>query len=115
MAQQNKERKIRTPERVARMQQKAVTFLRNVVGNDELADEIEDLSLEEYAERKRIRIQNRKGGERQMASKRELEEQVRELEERNGELEDALAAIGESVDSALPEDDSEDEDEDDDE
>jgi hypothetical protein len=109
---ENSVRRVLQRERIERMQGKAVAFLRDVVGNDDLADEIEDLSLEDYAERKKILIANPrlKGGENIMATKRDLEEQIEELEERNQELEDTLAAIGESVNSALPEDEMDDED-----
>jgi hypothetical protein len=47
-----------------------------------------------------------------MPTRRELERRIRELEERNEELEEALSAIGESVNSAVPESE-EDQDEDD--
>lgn len=85
--------------------------------DDDRADEIEDLSLEEYADRKKVQIANPKeqGGTQNMPTKRELEQEIAELEERNAELEDALAAISETLNSALPEDEEGDEEEADDE
>ncbi len=40
------------------MQTKAVRFLRDLIGDDEKADEIESLSVTEYAERKGLRLSN---------------------------------------------------------
>lgn len=45
-----------TPEQVAAKQDKAVRFLRDVAGDDDKADEIEALSLEEYAEREKLHM-----------------------------------------------------------
>jgi hypothetical protein len=42
-----------------------------------------------------------------MATRRELERRIRELEERNDELEEALATIGDSVKTALPDSEEE--------
>ncbi len=60
--------KVLTRERVEAKQRRAVDFLRRVIGDDyvpntdmtgdELADEIEAMSTEEYAEKKRIRLSN---------------------------------------------------------
>lgn len=50
--------KSKTREAVEKMQAKAVRFLRDVVGDDEKAEEIGDLSLEEYADRKRVHLVN---------------------------------------------------------
>ena len=38
--------------------EKAVRFLRDVVGDDDRADEVEDESVEDYATRKRLVIEN---------------------------------------------------------
>lgn len=45
-----------TQEQMARRQDQAVEFTRYVVGDDDLADELEGLSVEEYAERRRIAL-----------------------------------------------------------
>jgi hypothetical protein len=51
-------KKEKTIEQAAAMQDKAVRFLRNVVGDDEKADEIEALSVYEYADRKGLILSN---------------------------------------------------------
>jgi len=50
--------KTKTREQVEAMQDKAANFLRNVVGDDDKADEIDALSVAEYAERKKITLEN---------------------------------------------------------
>jgi hypothetical protein len=50
--------KLKTREQIEAMQDKAVRFLRDVVGNDAKADEIDALSVAEYAERKKITLAN---------------------------------------------------------
>lgn len=50
--------KDKTFDQAAAMQDKAVRFLRDVVGDDEKADEIEALSVEEYASRKGLALIN---------------------------------------------------------
>lgn len=54
----NPKAKSKTREQLERLQDKAVRFLRDVVGDDDKADEIEGLSVEEYADRKRIHLAN---------------------------------------------------------
>lgn len=51
-------KKVRTLDQIKKMQQKAVDFLRNVVGDDDKADEIESLSAAEYAAHKHVTISN---------------------------------------------------------
>lgn len=51
-------RKPLTLDQIAARQDKAVAFLRNVVGDADKADEIESLSVEEYADRKGFTIAN---------------------------------------------------------
>ncbi|MGH9406779.1 MAG: hypothetical protein ACRD3D_13205 [Terriglobia bacterium] len=51
-------KKVKTREQVEKMQEKAIDFLRNVVGDDDKADEIEGLSLGEYADRKHVTLAN---------------------------------------------------------
>lgn len=50
----NRQRKHLTRDQVAAKQDKAVRFLRDVAHDDDKADEIEDMSLEEYANHKKI-------------------------------------------------------------
>lgn len=55
MARSKKEKSY---DQAAAMQQKAVRFLRDVVGDQEKADEIESLSVSEYADRKGLVLTN---------------------------------------------------------
>ena len=89
---------------------KAVRFTRDVLGDDDRADEIEDESLEDYAERKAIRIINPKGA-RKMAgqTRRELLERVEQLEDENAELQSQLDEIADIVAPAEAEEEEEDE------
>jgi hypothetical protein len=100
-----------TRDEVERKQDKAVQFLRDVVGNDDLADEIDGLSVEEYAQRKKVRLLNPNLSRREnnmATSKREMTQRIQELEDYVGELEDSLEAIGETVQGVLPDEDEED-------
>jgi hypothetical protein len=47
-----------TLEQIEAQKQKAAAFARNVRQDDDLADDLEDESLESYAERKRLTISN---------------------------------------------------------
>ena len=101
------------------MQAKAVRFLQDVVGDPDRAEEFEAMSPEEYAEHKRIEIENPFSGrtrstERRMHMARrptyaELQDRVSELEEENQTLNDKLDSISDIV----GEEDEDDEDEDD--
>jgi hypothetical protein len=54
----NPEAKKKTREQVEKMQDKAVRFLRDVVGDSDKADAIDDMSVEEYADKKRVHLVN---------------------------------------------------------
>lgn len=73
----------------------AVRFARDVREDDELADTIEDESLEEYAEKRHIKISNPNRGVKYMAvpTRRELNERIKELEAENEDLQDRLDQI----------------------
>ena len=72
----------------------AVRFTRDVLGDEERADEIEDESLDDYAERRHIQIQNPKGVKRMaIQTRRELLERIEELEQENEELQGQLDEI----------------------
>jgi hypothetical protein len=77
--------------------EKAVRFVRDVLGDPDRADEIEEESLEDYAERRKITLTNPAKGNRGMATKRDLEQQVKELEDENQELQDRLDALADLV------------------
>jgi hypothetical protein len=108
-------RKAKTLAQVAAMQKKAVRFVSDVLDEPEHAEEIEELSPEEYAERKRIRITNprEKRGLNHMAvsrpSRSKLEERIEELEQENEALTEKLDSI---LDIASTDDASDDEDDD---
>jgi len=93
---------------------KAVRFTRDVRDDPDRADEIEDESLDEYAERRHIRLLNpRQKGATAMATqtRRELLNRITELEEQNDSLQARLDDIADLVTS--PEDeDCEDDDQD---
>jgi hypothetical protein len=98
------------------MQDKAVQFLRDVVGDPEKAEEFDALSPEEYADHKRITIKNpfpapiTNRRRTHMARQRytELKGRIAELEEENQNLSDKLDSVLEIV-SEEDEDDEEDE------
>lgn len=83
--------------------QKAVDFLHRI-GNDDLADEFEDMSPEEYAERKGAQLLENPKRSKSMARRRktvdeleaelsDLQEQVSDLEEENDALQSRLDDI----------------------
>jgi hypothetical protein len=76
---------------------RAVRFVRDVLGDPDRAGQIADESLEDYAERRDIALLNPGRRNKSMATKRELEEQVSELEEENQQLQDQLDAIADIV------------------
>jgi hypothetical protein len=87
----------------------AVRFARDVLGDDERAAEIEDESLEDYAERRHIKLSNPKGVQPMaVPTRRELNDRIRELEEENETLQDRLNEIaGLASDEEEEEDDDE--------
>lgn len=119
--------KSRTFRQVEATKQKAENFTRNVLGDDERADEIAAESVEDYAERKRLTIENPSLEGRKMSTKRErelLEEnkaQATMIEELETELDTLRGAVSKAA-ALLPDEDedesdeeSDDEDEDEDE
>ncbi len=76
----------------------AVRFTRDVLGDPERAAEIEDESLESYAERRHYQIQNPKGVKHMaIPTRRELVERIKELEEENEDMQDRLDEIADLV------------------
>ena len=83
-----------TREQLENRKAQAVRFTRNVLDDDDRADEIEDESLEDYAERRHITITNPKGVMRMATpTRRELLERIEELENENADLESRLDEI----------------------
>jgi hypothetical protein len=97
-------KKIRTRDQVAAMKDKAVRFLRDVVGDPDRAQEFEEMDAEDYAEHKHIQIENpssrttiHKTGVDNMPLKRttrsKLQKRIDELESENEALTDKLDSI----------------------
>jgi hypothetical protein len=88
----------------------AVRFARDVREDDELADEIEDESLEEYADKRRIKLVNpTRGKPMAVPTRRELLQRIKELEDENEDLQSRLEEIGDlaSTEEEEGEDDEE--------
>jgi hypothetical protein len=110
--------KSKTFDQIEAMRQKAVRFLRDVVGDSDKAEEFDLMSPSDYAEHKRIRmIENpaskiHRRSTTTMARKTyaELQEEVKDLKEENSDLSDRLDTI---LDIVSPQDDDEDEDDED--
>lgn len=80
----------------------AVRFTRDVLGDDDRADEIQNESLEDYAERRRIRLKNptQQGKRYQrmpVKTRRELLDRIDELETENEDLQSKLDDIADLV------------------
>jgi hypothetical protein len=102
-----------TRDQLASRKEKAVRFTRDVLGDPERAEEIEGESLEDYAERRHIRLTNtnrRNGIMGRAKTKADLEQEISDLQEENQELQDQLDAVAEIV---APEDDESEDSEDD--
>jgi hypothetical protein len=93
-----------TRAQVQSRKEKAARFVRNVLEDPDRADEIEDESLESYAERRQVKIVGNPRGAI-MATKEDLQERIQELEEENDDLQDQLDKI---ADIAAPIEEDED-------
>ena len=102
-----------TADQVQAKKDRAVQFLRDVVGDDDKADAFDDMDLDEYAEHKRIEIVNRGKRSLNMAgngngrTKQDLLDEIDDLQQENQALQDQLDAIADIV---SPPDDEDDED-----
>ena len=93
---------------------KAVRFTRDVASDPDRADEIEDESLDDYAQRRRIQLMNagrrshmaKKSVEDYRAEVSDLKQQIRDLEDENQTLNDKLDNMAEALE---PEEEDEDE------
>ena len=80
---------------------KAARFARNVLGDEDRAAEIEDESLESYAERRRFQIRNPKGVKAMaVPTRRELHDRIKELESENEDLQAQIDEIADIVTSS---------------
>ena len=117
--------KTKTLNQVVATQQKAVRFLRDVVGDPDKADEFEAMTPEDYADHKQILIaENPSSRKSHFTTRRvfmakptraDLEDRVAELEQENSELNDRLDSIADIIEPGDSEDEDDDEDEADDE
>ncbi len=71
----NQYRGAKTYEQLQTKKDQAARFVRNILGNEEKADFIESETVEEYSDRKKIRIKN-PGGKINMAKVNELKEAI---------------------------------------
>ncbi len=87
-----------TRQELERRKAQAVRFTRDVLGDPDRADEIEDESLEDYAERRRVKLTNPKGVHRMATpTRRQLLERIDNLETENEELQSQLDEIADIV------------------
>jgi len=91
-------------EQLERRKAQAVCFTRDVVGDEDRADEIENETLEAYAERRRIQITNPR--RRAMKTRQQLLDEITELTETIEDLEDDRDQI---LDIVAPEEEGEEE------
>ena len=88
---------------------KAVRFTHDVLGDSDRADEIEDESLEEYAERRHIQVVNPKGVRKMpVQTRRELLDRIEELETENEDLQSRLDEISDIIGEGDEEDEGSD-------
>jgi hypothetical protein len=85
-----------TRQQLEKRKAQAVRFVRDVLGDEDRADEIQDESLEDYAERRRIKILDNPKGE-SMPTKGKLLERIKDLEEENEDLQSQLDEIADIV------------------
>ena len=93
-------------EQLEARKKKAVEFVRRVLEDDDRADEIENETLEAYAERRRIQITNPR--RRAMKTRQQLLDEIAELKETVEDLEDDRDQI---LDIVAPEEEEEGEEE----
>ena len=86
-----------TCEQVQSRKDRAVRFTDSVVGDPDRAAEIEDESLESYADSRGFQITNPRGGKCGMRTKDELLDRIEQLEEENENLQDQLNDIADIV------------------
>src|SRR5271166_1119139 len=87
-----------TRQQLERRKAQAVRFTRDVREDDDRADEIEDESLEDYAQERRIKLVNPKGARKMsVLTRRELQDRIQELEAENEELQSRLDEISDIV------------------
>src|SRR5271169_2839814 len=87
-----------TRQQLERRKAQAVRFTRDVREDDDRADEIEDESLEDYAQDRHIKLANPKGGSKMpVLTRRELQDRITELEAENEDLQSRLDEISDII------------------
>jgi hypothetical protein len=97
-----------TRAQLERRKTQAVRFTRDVLGDPERADEIEAQSLEDYAERRKVKLLNsfrRNGTMARGRTKADLEVQIADRQDGNQDLQDQLDTIADIVAPADEDDD----------
>ena len=101
LLQSENEMKQLTRDQLQSRKEKAIRFVRDVLGDPDRAEEIADESLEDYAERRKIQITNpsrrRNAIMATNKSKAELEAEIDDLKDENAELQDQLDTIADIV------------------
>ena len=110
-----------TREQALSKKDRAVQFLRDIVGDDAKADEFDDMDVEDYAAHKHFEIINPRrdampggNGGNDPRSKTELLDTIDDLEQQVDDLQAALDAVYDIVRPEDGEDDGGDDDDDDD-
>jgi hypothetical protein len=107
--------KVLTRDQLQSRKDKAARFVRDVLGDPDRAEEIEEESLEDYAERRKITLTNPSGRVAVIMTKEELLDRVQDLEEENQQLQDRLDAVADLVNGDEGDDDDDDDDDEEDE
>jgi len=101
-----------TREQLQSRKDRAVRFVRDALDDSERADEIEDESLEDYAERRKFELINPRRNTRMpntdSRTKNELLDEIDQLHQENADLQDQLDAIADIV--APPEEEGDEDD-----
>jgi hypothetical protein len=101
-------------EQAVKKQAAAIRFAENVLQDDSKADELSDLSPQEYAERRGLEVVDNPRRRANMVnssmSKDELLDRIDELESENSDLQDALDSIADIASPAPGDDDDSDDD-----
>ena len=85
----------------------AVRFVRDVLDDDDKADDIEDETLEDYAEHRHIKLANPKGATHMSApTRQELLDRIEELETENENLQSRIDEIADIIGDNDEEDDT---------
>lgn len=88
-----------TRERLETMKKRAVSFLQNVAGDPTRAAEVDAESLQQYADRKGLYIEN-PGRKTNSMTVKELNARVKELEEQVEDLSDTITKINDIASDA---------------